>query len=77
MCFFFSLIPATFWVTIGYFVLYSSTKSEGKIKDFGCYLATWIFIIAAFFPLCGAYVTLMDLCPMEDLMNAFLAKAQI
>lgn len=75
MCFFFSLIPATFWVTIGYFVLYTSAKAEGNIKDFGRYLAIWIFIIAAFFPLCGAYVTLNDLCPMEDLMNELLAKS--
>jgi hypothetical protein len=29
MCFFFSLIPATIWVVLGYFILYSSTKTQG------------------------------------------------
>ena len=27
MCFFFSLLPATFWLVIGYLVLYLSTRS--------------------------------------------------
>jgi hypothetical protein len=27
MCFFFSLIPATVWVIIGFFVLFASTKA--------------------------------------------------
>jgi hypothetical protein len=31
MCFFVSLIPATFWVLIGYFVLFSSAKVVGGI----------------------------------------------
>ena len=58
MCFFFSFIPATVFVTIGYFVLYSSQKAEG--------LAIWIFFIALFFPICGACVTINDLCPFEN-----------
>ena len=31
MCFFFSLIPATIWAVIGFFILFASTKTEGTI----------------------------------------------
>jgi hypothetical protein len=48
MCFFFSLIPATFWATIGYFVLFSSTKAEGTIQKIGKILSYWIFFLAYF-----------------------------
>lgn len=63
MCFFFSLIPATIWVALGYFILFSSTKTQGAVQKFGYILAFWVFIIAAFFPLVGAYVKLAGLCP--------------
>jgi hypothetical protein len=69
MCFFFSLMPATFFVIIGYFVLFSSTKAEGGVRRFGQVLAIWIFIIAAFFPLTGLYVTLTRSCPMGEMMQ--------
>ncbi len=69
MCFFFSLIPATVWVIIGFFVLFASTKAEGRLRKFGQVLAIWSFIIAALFPLGGAYVTLARLCPMEAMME--------
>jgi hypothetical protein len=39
MCFFFSLIPATIWVVLGYFVLFSSRKTHGAIQMFGQVLA--------------------------------------
>ena len=70
MCFFFSFIPATFWVVIGYFVLFASTKAEGAIQKFGRILAIWIFVIAAFLPVAGAYVTFADLCPIEGMFQA-------
>ena len=70
MCFFFSFIPATFWVVVGYFVLFSSTKAQGGVRTFGRILATWIFIIAAILPIAGAYVTLAGLCPIEAMMEA-------
>ncbi len=38
MCFFFSPMPATFCVTIGYFVLLASSKAAGGIKAFGIVL---------------------------------------
>ena len=69
MCFFFSLIPATFFVLLGYFVLVSSRKAEGNIGKFGLILAIWLFIVALFFPICGAYMTLSGQCPMNDMMQ--------
>ena len=69
MCFFFSFLPATFWVVVGYFVLFASTKSEGGVRTFGRILAIWIFIIAAFIPLMGAYISLSGLCPLEALLR--------
>ena len=38
MCFFFSLIPATIWVVLSYFILYSSTKTQGALQRFGYFL---------------------------------------
>jgi hypothetical protein len=70
MCFFFSLLPATLWVVIGYFVLFSSTKTEGAIQKLGQILAIWIFVIAAFLPAAGAYMTFAGLCPIEGMFQA-------
>ena len=69
MCFFFSLIPATIWVVLGYFVLFSAAKTQGAVQLFGYILAIWVFIIAAFFPAMGAYVTFADLCPMKAMIQ--------
>ena len=68
MCFIFSLIPATFVVMLGYFVLFSSTKTEGRIREFGKVLAIWIFVIASFFPVMGVFVTISGQCPMGEMM---------
>lgn len=70
MCFFFSLIPATFWLVIGYFVLFSSAKVDGGVRTFGRAAAIWIFVIAAIIPIMGAYVTLAGLCPIGDMFAA-------
>ena len=69
MCFFFSFMPATFWAVVGYFVLFSSTKAEGGTRTFGRVLAIWIFVIAAFIPIAGAYVTLAGLCPIDEMLK--------
>jgi len=69
MCFFFSLLPATFFVILGYFVLFSSRKAEGNIGKFGLILAIWLFIVALFFPISGAYMTLSGQCPMTEMMQ--------
>ncbi len=71
MCFFFSLIPATFCVTIGYFVLFASSKAVGGIKALGIVLAIWLFVIALVPPIAGAYVTWSGQCPMEQMMKEF------
>ena len=70
MCFFLSFLPATIWIVIGYFVLFSSTKTVGGIQKFGRVLSVWIFIIAAFFPIMGAYVTLAGLCPIDQILQS-------
>ena len=69
MCFFFSLVPATFWLVIGYLVLYLSTRFEGATKTFGRGLATWAFIISGLIVLTGAYVAMSGSCPMDAWMN--------
>lgn len=74
MCFIISFVPATFWLVIGYFILFSSTKAEGGVKTFGKVLAVWTFIIAAFIPMMGAYVTIADLCPIETIMENMLSE---
>ncbi len=66
MCFFVSLIPATVWVIIGFFVLFASTKAEGALRKFGHGLAIWVFIIASLIPVAGAYMANSGMCPMEQ-----------
>jgi hypothetical protein len=69
MCFVFSLIPATVLVTVGYFVLFSSSKAEGGVRRFGRILAIWIFVIALFPPIAGAVATISGQCPMERMTH--------
>lgn len=76
MCFLFSLIPATFWATVGFFVLFTSTKTEKGMRLFGQILAIWIFVVALFFPICGAYMTLSGLCPIDQMMSFFKTMAR-
>ena len=68
MCFFFSLIPATFWLVVAYVVLFLSSKSDGQVQKFGRVLAIWVMVIAALFPLLGLVVTFTDLCPITEIM---------
>ena len=69
MCFFFSLLPATIWLIVGYFVLFSSTKTEGSVQKFGRVLSIWVFVIAALIPLMGLFVTFSGLCPITEIMG--------
>jgi hypothetical protein len=69
MCIIFSLIPATILTTIGYFVLFSSTKSEGAMSKFGKILAIWLFIIALIPIIVGLYLTISGLCPCEGMFK--------
>jgi len=42
----FSFVPATFWAIVGYFVLFSSSRADGRVKTLGQALAAWVFVIA-------------------------------
>jgi hypothetical protein len=68
MCFFFSLIPATIFVIVGYFILFAATKTQGSVQLFGYVLSAWVFIIAAFFPAIGAYASMSGACPSIQTM---------
>jgi hypothetical protein len=70
MCFLISFGPATFWLVVGYFVLFASNKAEGNVQKFGKGLAIWIFVLAAFIPLMGAYLTVSGICPVTDILDA-------
>ena len=70
MYFIFSLIPATLVVVVGYFVLFSSTKTQGAVKVLGQILAVWLFILAAIFPIAGAYATYAGLPPVGAMMRS-------
>ena len=69
MCFFFSFMPATFWIVIGYFVLFSSTKADGSVMTFGRGLAIWAFIVAGLIVVAGAYITLSGMCSLDAFVN--------
>jgi len=71
MCFFFSLVPMTVFIVIGYFVLLSSNlqAASGGVRSFGRILAVWVFIVALVFPSMGAYVTASGLCPVPRVME--------
>jgi TRAP-type C4-dicarboxylate transport system permease small subunit len=74
MYFLFSLIPATFIVVLGYFILFSTTKSERAVKTFSQILSIWVFVLAAFLPLAGAYATYAGLSPMESMMRSMHSR---
>jgi hypothetical protein len=69
MYFFFSFIPATIWVVLGYFILFSSTKAQGGTQTFGRVLAIWVFVIGVSFPLFGAYMTFAGVDPLGNVME--------
>lgn len=69
MCFFFSFMPATFWAVVGYFLLFSSTRAQGAVQTLGRALAIWMFVIAGFIVLAGAYMTLAGWCSADSLCS--------
>lgn len=69
MCFFMSFLPATFWAIVGYFILFSSTKTDGAVKMLGQVLAIWAFILVGMILIGGAYLTVSGACPINALMN--------
>ncbi len=69
MCFAFSLVPATFWAVVGYFVLFSSARADGRVKTLGQALAVWTFVIAVLIPVVAAFVTFAGVCPIDELIR--------
>ena len=74
MCFFISLVPATFGAIAGYFVLFSSAKAEGGIKTLGQILGIWALAISGFIILAGVYVSMTGLCSMEMLSQCWNSR---
>ncbi len=70
MCFVISLIPATLWVVLGYFVLFSASKVDSSgIRVFGQILAIWLFVIGAAIVIGAGYITLAGLCRFGDMFS--------
>jgi hypothetical protein len=46
MLFIISLLPATIFVVVAYFILYTAVRAEGGIKRFGQYLGIWVLLFA-------------------------------
>jgi hypothetical protein len=70
MYLFFSLMPATLAAVLGYFILSSSTGTQGAVKTLGRILAIWVFVLAALLPVVGGYVTYADLSPIGSMMRS-------
>jgi hypothetical protein len=70
MYFLLSLIPTTLFVVVGYFILFSSTKTQGSVKMFGQILAVWIFMLAAVLPIAGTYATYAGLPSIAEMMRS-------
>ena len=70
MCFIISLIPTTFLVIVGYFVLFSASKADSSgVRAFGQILAIWIFVIAAAIVIGAGYITLAGLCRFGEMFS--------
>jgi hypothetical protein len=69
MFFLISLIPATLAVVLGYFVLFSSTKSQGAMRTFGQIVAIWVFALAVASPIAGAYGTYAGFSPVTAMQS--------
>jgi len=61
MCLIFSFIPATLFLVLGYFVLFSSSKADGIVQKLGQRLAIWVFVVGLFIPIMGAALTIMEI----------------
>jgi hypothetical protein len=66
MLFIVSLLPATIFAVIGYFVVFASTRSEGGVKRFGQYLGGWVLFLAAITVLGGALAPIFGISGFMD-----------
>lgn len=69
MCFVFSLGPATLWLVLGFFVIYTAYKTKGRIKKFGKLLSIWLFTIALVIAMVGAYLSVARRCPIDTIIQ--------
>jgi len=69
MWLFSSVLPATLPLVLGYFVLFCAGRTQGATAKFGKILATWLFALAALFPVAGAYITFAGLSPLDAAMQ--------
>jgi hypothetical protein len=76
MCFFFSLIPATWFLIVGFLILFAASKAEGGVKMFGQILAVWLFVLALFPVMAGAYMSATGQCPMQQMMGQMMERMQ-
>jgi hypothetical protein len=72
MMFFFSLIPATLLVVLGFFVMYASSKAEGGVKTCGKMLYIWIYILAGLVVLGGIFGPMMGMGRHSDRMGRYM-----
>ena len=70
------LIPATIFIVVGYFILFSSIKAEGAIKRFGQILAIWVFIIALLSLISCVYMFQTGKCAMFKMMHKMEMPAE-
>lgn len=69
MCFLCSLVPCTVLLVLAFVVFIAASTAAGTARSMGRILTAWVIIVAVFFPICGAYVTLARLCPMGRVME--------
>ncbi len=64
MCAFMCVIPATIFLTISFFVLLCSEKTESPgLKTFGKVVAVLLWAIAVMVIICGIYMSVSGKCP--------------
>ena len=69
MCAFFCFIPATIFLTISFFVLLSSEKTESTgLKTFGKVVTVLLWAIAVMVIICGIYMGVSGKCPQMGMM---------
>jgi hypothetical protein len=77
MLFAISLIPATLFLIVGYFVLFSSTRAEGGVRRFGNVLAVWMFVLAGGVVVGSLVATSMGFSPMARMAQHMQQVEQV
>ncbi len=65
-----TIIPATVFLTVSFFVLFTVTKAESlNLKKFGKLIAVLLWISAGLFLLMGCYILVTGHHPIIDIMT--------